>query len=202
MTPDYPDPILDDVNVDHEIGVDPEARVQEFKANLEADLASVESDFSDTKSEFTALESKLDRLARERDKLRRLVEEADGLLSSIRGDNKLSHAVSVPSGATYGSGSVPSQENSPTTNGSLTRRQMVLQILPGFHGETFTAGDVREQLVKQYLGGDEPPNFPQAINNLLKRMAEKGEIKSLGRIDGKYLYQENGTREESLNLEP
>ena len=173
------------------MSIAPEHRVKEFKASLEADLASKESD--------------LTKLERERDELRRLIEEADRLLSSIGSDNRQPRPTAVvPEKADYGADPVPSQNDTPATNGSskdLTRRQIVSQIVPEFHGETFTAGDIRHRFVQDYLE-EEPPNFPQAINNLLQRMADKGEIKSLGRKGDKpgdpYIYQENENQEENL----
>lgn len=85
--------------------------------------------------------------------------------------------------------------------GDLTRRQVILEIIPGFHGEPFTARDIRRGFVRDYIE-EEPPNFPQAINNLLQRMAEKGEIKSLGKqgdkISDPYIYKENENREDTL----
>lgn len=186
------------------MSIDPEARVQEFKSGLESDLASVESDIASRKSE-------LDRLERERDELQRLNEEADRLLSTIRKGNRLPQAVvRVPQKSEHrAADSAPSHESTSTTNGlpeNPTRRQLVLKIVPSFHGKRFTAGDIRHRIVQDYMDGEEPPNFPQAINNLLKRMAAKGEIKGLGRssdLPGEpYVYEENESHEGTLNLGP
>lgn len=174
-------------------------KLKQLKAEYEADHADVEADLAQ-------LEQKRDRLERTCQELRQLIEGIDGVLSRFGDGNKLPQAAAVaPLRAEYENGSTPSRESSPSTNGSskgLSRRQIVLQIVPRFHGGTFSTSDIREKFVEHYLGGVEPPNFPQAVNNLLKRMADKGEIKSLGQVDGKYLYQENMNREESLNLGP
>lgn len=78
------------------------------------------------------------------------------------------------------------QESAPATNGvstatsnglpkGLTRRQIVRQIIPEFREETFKVADVREKYLEKYVE-TEPPNLTQALSNLLKRMADKGEI--------------------------
>ncbi len=81
---------------------------------------------------------------------------------------------------------------------------MARRIIPEFSGATFTASDVREKFVERYLEA-EPPNFPQAVNNLLKRMVDSGEIEEAGR-DGEgttapWLYRKKD-RGETLNLGP
>jgi hypothetical protein len=183
--------------------VDRETRVQEFKSGLESDLSSVESEIASHKSE-------LDRLGQERDALQQLIGEANRFLSNIRGDNGRSGTVvRVPPRAGQVTNSAPSRESTPTTNGlpkDLTRRQVVVEIIPNFHGRRFNSGDVRRRFVQDYLGGVEPPNFPQAINNLLKRMADKGEIQDLGRDESEFgaprYYREIEDQEEALNLGP
>jgi hypothetical protein len=182
---------------------DRETRVQEFMSGLQSDLASVESEFASHKAE-------LDRLGQERDALRQLIGEASRFLSSIRGDNGHPQtAVNVAPKAGYRAGPAPSQESTPTTNGlpeNPTRRQVVMQIIPGFHGNRFKSGDIRHRLVQDYLEGVEPPNFPQAINNLLKRMADKGEIQDLGRDENEFgaprYYREIEGQDGTLNLGP
>lgn len=182
--------------------VDRETRVQEFKSGLESDLSSVEAEIASHKSE-------LDRLEHERDGLRQLIEEANRFLSNVRGNN--GHSGTVVRVPPRGGDATPpesSQESVPDTNGlskKLTRRQIVLRIVPGFHGRRFKSGDVRHRFVQDHLGGVEPPNFPQAINNLLKRMAEKGEILDLGRDESEpgapRYYHEIENHEEKL-LDP
>jgi hypothetical protein len=74
--------------------------------------------------------------------------------------------------------STPIRESAPKPNGvygDLTRRQIVWKIIPEFHGEPFKVSDVREKYLEKYLQ-TEPPNFTQALSNLLKRMADKDEI--------------------------
>lgn len=90
------------------------------------------------------------------------------------------------------------------TVGNLSRRDLTRQIIPEFDGETFTAAEVREKFLDKYLE-TEPPNFPQAINNVLKRMVENGEIEQAGRQGEGYtapwLYREKRNQEGSLDLE-
>lgn len=184
------------------MNIDTEAKVEEFRTVLEADLSSVES-------EFARVQSDLDRLEQERDKLLRLIKEVNMWLSSSKDDGGHSHIVETtpPNVEDEESPTSLQGESPPATNGlpeNATRRQIVLRIVPDFHGETFTAGDIRHRFVQDYLE-EEPPNFPQAINNLLQRMADKGEITSLGRKGDKpgdpHIYREIKNQEESL-LEP
>lgn len=184
--------------VDHETR-DRETRVQEFKSGLESDLANVES-------EIASHESEIARLGQERDGLRQLIEEANRFLSSIRSDNGHPQPkVRVAPKAEYGTDSAPSQESTPAVNGlpkNPSRRQVVMQIIPSFHGNRFKSSDIRHRFVQDYLEGVEPPNFPQAINNLLKRMADRGEIQDLGRDEsesgGPRYYREIKYQEENL----
>ncbi len=62
----------------------------------------------------------------------------------------------------------------------MSRREILLQIIPTFYGEPFTTGDVRKKFLEEYLE-HEPPNFEQAVSNLLKRMANRGEVERMGR---------------------
>jgi hypothetical protein len=162
------------------------------------------------KSEYEAkhadTEATISRLKLRRDGLQRLIEGLDQLIAS-EGDSSRYHrsAVRVPPRAGYGTDHTSSQESIPATNGlpeNPSRRQVVMQIIPGFHGNRFKSGDVRHRFVQDYLDGVEPPNFPQAINNLLKRMAEKGEILDLGRdkseAGGPRYYREIRDQEENL----
>jgi hypothetical protein len=170
-------------------------RVKKLKADFEAAHSSIEA-------ELDQLRQKWDELQQKRDELRELIE---GLNVVLSGSGANSHRVAE----VVGNGSASSQESTPTTNGlpeNPTRREVVLKILPSFHGERFKSGDVRHRFVQDYLGGVEPPNFPQAINNLLKRMAKKGEITDLGRDEDEpgapRYYRENKSQEETLNLGP
>jgi hypothetical protein len=103
------------------------------------------------------------------------------------------------------------QESTPTTNGEsistsnglpegLTRRQIVWRIIPDFHGETFKVADVRERYLDKYLE-TEPPHFTQALSNLLRRMADKGEIGRKREGDGRkspWVYFVKESDEETL----
>jgi hypothetical protein len=99
------------------------------------------------------------------------------------------------------------QESAPKPNGlygDLTRRQIVQKIISEFHGEAFKVSDVREKYLENYLE-TEPPNFTQALSNLLRRMADKDEIgrrREGGSRKSPWIYFVKESDEESLNLEP
>ena len=82
---------------------------------------------------------------------------------------------------------------------SLSRRELVRRIIPEFGGDTFTASDVRAKFLEKFLEV-EPANFPQTINSLLQRMADKGEVKQVGRKGegptDPWLYRDNRSQEE------
>lgn len=175
-------------------------KLKQLKAEYEADEAEV-------KTELVQIEQQQHELERKREELRQLIEGVEGVLSSIRGNNAhLQHVVKVA--PLNGSSSESSQSDALAANESPknhSRRQLVLRIIPEFNGETFTASDVREKFVERYLGGVEPPNFPQAINNLLKRMVDNDEIEQVGRkghgLTDPWLYRAKN-REETFNLGP
>lgn len=181
--------------------VDREIKVQEFKSDLESDLATLEA-------EIATRESELGKLIQERDGLRQLIEGTNKYLSGLR-DNGHSEtvgtAVCVPPRAGDVTDHESSQESGPAVNGvpgNLTRRQIIMRMVPAFGGNRFSSGDIRERFVQDHLDGVEPPNFPQAINNLLKRMADKGEIQDLGRYESEpgapRYYREIKSQEENL----
>jgi hypothetical protein len=177
--------------------------------HLDLDLDKLIELKSEYESKHADTETTISRLKLRRDGFQRLIEGLDRLIAS-EGNSSRHHgsAVRVPPRAGYGTDHTSSQESIPATNGlpeNPTRRQVVMQIIPSFHGNRFKSGDVRHSFVQDYLGGVEPPNFPQAINNLLKRMAEKGEILDLGRDNSERgsprYYQETRDHEGNL-LEP
>jgi hypothetical protein len=174
--------------------------------DLDLDLDKLIELKSEYESKHADTEATISRLKLRRDGFQRLIEGLDQLIAS-EGNSSGHHgpAVRVPPRASYGTDPTSSQESIPPTNGlpaNPTRRQVVMQIIPGFHGNRFKSGDVRQSFVQDYLGGVEPPNFPQAINNLLKRMAEKGEILDLGRDNSERgsprYYKEIRDQEEKL----
>ncbi len=182
--------------------IDRETRVQGFKSDLESDLSSVEADISSHKSALARLEQ-------ERDGLQQLIAEANKFLSNIRRDNgHLESGIDLFPQTESEADLASSGESIRQTNGvpkNLNRRQVIMQIIPAFQGSRFNSGDVRQRFVEDYLDGIEPPNFPQAINNLLKRMADKGEIEDLGRDESESraprYYREIKNQEVNL-LEP
>lgn len=170
-----------------------EQRLQNTIAELEADLAQHQQ--------------QLDETQRAMGEIQEAIAELQAMLSGRDGDRR-SLPVAVAPQPTE-TDSTSSQESSPAPNGSPevpTRRQLVKQIVPQFHGEVFEARDVREKLLKQYMEA-EPPNFPAALNNLLQKMAEVGDtIERVGKKGDKprdpWLYREKPNQEESLSLEP
>jgi hypothetical protein len=188
------------------LSVDSENRVQEFKSGLESDLASVESEIASHKSEIASHESEVARLGQQRDGIRQLIEELNRFLSGVKGEYGHSGtAVREALKAGHEAEAELPREIGSTASGSsknLSRRQIVLRIIPGFEGRRFKSGDVRHTFVQDYLDGVEPPNFPQAINNLLKLMAKKGEIQDLGRDKSEHggprYYREIDNREDKL----
>jgi hypothetical protein len=175
---------------------------------LDLDLDKLKELKSEYKAKHADTEATISRLIHRRDGLQRLIEGLDQLIAS-EGDGSKYHesAVSVPPKARYGAAPASSQESVTTTNGlseKPSRRELILRMLPEFRGETFTAREVREKYVEQYLEA-EPPNFPQAINGLLQRMADRGEIEQVGRKGPRttdpWLYREK-SQGEALNLGP
>jgi len=128
-------------------------KLKKLKAEYEADLASVESDHD-------ALKANLRKLEQKQNELRRLIEGVDGVLSGVSATNR--HPQSrrvVPRPTAYGDGTTSSQESITTTNElseKLSRRELILRMLPEFHGETFTAREVREKFVEKYLEAEPP----------------------------------------------
>src|SRR3954469_12536502 len=125
--------------------VDPVDKLERLKAEYESDQAEVEA-------ELTQLEQKRNELEHQRHKLRGLIEGVDGVLSSIKGDSGRPQAAAVvrPSMG-HRLGPAPLQKDAPTTNGvpkGSTRRQLVLRVIPEFHGETFEASNVRGKLLQ------------------------------------------------------
>lgn len=167
-----------------------EKRLQNTIADLEADLAQHQQKLDETQKVIGEIQEAIV-------ELRELL--PDG------GDNSHPPPVVAPRPKEYGNGLAPSEESTTMPNGSsesLTRRQLVRLMVPEFHGETFEASDIREKFLEQHLEV-EPPNFPQAINNLLQKMAEKGDtIETAGRRSDKprrpWLYREKKHQEENL----
>lgn len=180
------------------MSVDPLDRLKDLKAEYEADQTGVVADLAQ-------LEQTRDELERKRDRLQELIEGVDKLLARYR-DGYTQPKSTIQDTVSKEPDSTLSKNETPPTNGlpeNPTRRQVILRIIPSFHGKPFTAGDIRQKFVQGYLK-EEPPNFPQAINNLLKRMVESGEVEEAGR-DGEgttapWLYREK-KREGTLGLE-
>lgn len=153
--------------------------------DLDLDLDKLIELKAEYEAKHADTEATISRLEHRRDGLQRVVEGLDQLIAS-EGDSGRHYGstVRVPPRADYPTDYTSSQESIPATNGlpeNPSRPQVVMQIIPSFRGNRFKSSDVRQRFVQDYLGGIEPKNFPQAINNLLKRMADKGEILDLGR---------------------
>ena len=172
-----------------------EQRLQNTIVDLEADLAQHQRQLDETQGAISDIQEAIAELKR---------------LMSDRGSVERRSLVTAASRPTaYGDSPTSPKESTPTAKGSLeglNRRQLVRRMVPEFHGKTFTASDVREMFLEQYLEV-EPPNFRQALNNLLQKMAEGGDAiekagrKGTGRRDP-WLYREKENQEESLSLGP
>jgi hypothetical protein len=64
--------------------------------------------------------------------------------------------------------------------GTLSRREMVLEILPEFRGDNFTRADIQAKILEKYPQ-TEGSSLSSSISNLLKEMAEKGQLERVER---------------------
>lgn len=103
--------------------------------------------------------------------------------------------------------SVSLQENTPKSNGSSataartpTRKQMVLEVMPEFRGDTFTRADVEAKILEKYPNA-EAPYLSSSISNLLKEMVEKDRLERVDRgerIQDPVIYRAKESGEENL----
>jgi hypothetical protein len=61
-----------------------------------------------------------------------------------------------------------------------SRRDMVLEVLPEFRDDTFTRADVQTNILEKYPQA-EGRSFSSSISNILKEMADKGQIERVER---------------------
>lgn len=158
-------------------------------------------------AEETRLQQELEVVRKIREPIQQSLQEVKELSLSTSNNGRLAEATKIASRLSdQDTAPAPPQDRGASElPKGVTRRQVIHRIIPGFHGKRFKSGDVRHRFVEDYLGGVEPPNFAQAINNLLKRMSEKGEIQDLGRDESEpgapRYYLEIESQEENL-LEP
>jgi hypothetical protein len=97
-------------------------------------------------------------------------------------------------------------ESTPKSNGSPvrqtstpTRRQMVMEVMPEFRGGTFTRADIEAKILEKYPNAD-APYLSSNISNLLKEMADKGQLERVERgerIQDPVIYREKVSDEET-----
>lgn len=99
------------------------------------------------------------------------------------------------------------QKSTPTTaNGlpnGLTRREVVLEILPEFRDRTFTQPDIKQRFLEKYPGADSP-HFGPSLSTLLRQMAERDEIarvKKARRPTDPHVYKVKERTQEEESLE-
>jgi hypothetical protein len=63
---------------------------------------------------------------------------------------------------------------------SPSRREMVLEVLPEFRDDTFTRADVQAKILEKYPD-TEGRSLSSNISNILKEMAEKGQLERVER---------------------
>jgi hypothetical protein len=63
---------------------------------------------------------------------------------------------------------------------TLSRREMVLEVLPEFQGDTFTRADVQARILERYPQ-TEGRSFSSSISNILKEIAETGQLERVER---------------------
>lgn len=100
----------------------------------------------------------------------------------------------------------PMRESITELNGSSSvserrpsRRKMILEVIPEFHGNAFSQPEVRTKILQKWPEAD-APSLASGIANLLKEMAEKGHLERLEGEDP-VQYREKQNREGSLDLE-
>lgn len=163
---------------------------------------------------MTHLDAEEVRLQRELDVVRRIREPIQQSLREVR-ESALGRANGGSQSVVTGiasdlierdaSSGLPRDNNPGGLPRGVTRKQIVEQIVPEIKGQPFEPRDIRERFLERYPQAD-ASHFPQAISNILREMAEKGEIKRLGRKgdarNDPFIYQANDSQEESLALEP
>jgi hypothetical protein len=97
--------------------------------------------------------------------------------------------------------STPRSNGSPAgQTGTPTRRQMVMEVMPEFRGGKFTRADIEAKILEKYPNAD-APYLSSNISNLLKEMADKGQLERVERgerIQDPIIYRKKVSNEETL----